>query len=66
VAYGELLIGIALIGGAFVGIAAFFGAFMNFNFMLRAHPGLEGSGPCRRRLCAAALDWDSVEAARGE
>lgn len=34
VAYGELLIGIALIIGAFVGVAAFFGAFMNFNFML--------------------------------
>lgn len=34
VAYGELLIGIALIIGAFVGIVAFFGAFMNFNFML--------------------------------
>ena len=34
VAYGELLVGIALILGAFTGIAAFFGAFMNFNFML--------------------------------
>lgn len=34
IAYGELLVGIALILGAFVGIAAFFGAFMNFNFML--------------------------------
>jgi thiosulfate dehydrogenase [quinone] large subunit len=34
VAYGELLVGMALIIGAFVGIAAFFGAFMNFNFML--------------------------------
>ncbi|HTM68286.1 MAG TPA: DoxX family protein [Candidatus Binatia bacterium] len=34
IAYGELLVGIALIVGAFVGIAAFFGAFMNFNFML--------------------------------
>ncbi|MDO8557919.1 MAG: DoxX family protein [bacterium] len=34
VATGELLIGVALIIGAFVGIAAFFGAFMNFNFML--------------------------------
>ncbi|MCC6612924.1 MAG: DoxX family membrane protein [Anaerolineae bacterium] len=34
VAYGELLIGIALIIGAFVGIAAFFGAVMNMNFML--------------------------------
>ena len=34
IAYGELLIGIALILGAFVGIAAFFGAFMNWNFMM--------------------------------
>ncbi len=34
VAYGELLVGIALIIGAFTGIAAFFGGFMNFNFML--------------------------------
>lgn len=30
----ELLIGIALILGAFVGIAAFAGAFMNWNFMM--------------------------------
>lgn len=34
VAYGELLIGIALIIGAFTGIVAFIGGFMNFNFML--------------------------------
>lgn len=34
VAFGELAIGIALILGAFVGVAAFFGAFMNWNFML--------------------------------
>jgi thiosulfate dehydrogenase [quinone] large subunit len=34
VAYGELLIGIALIVGAFTGIAAFFGAFMNWNFIM--------------------------------
>jgi thiosulfate dehydrogenase [quinone] large subunit len=34
IAYGELLVGIALILGAFTGIAAFFGGFMNFNFML--------------------------------
>ena len=34
VAYGELLVGIALILGAFTGIAAFFGAFMNWNFMM--------------------------------
>ncbi len=34
VAYGELLIGVALVVGAFVGIAAFFGGFMNWNFMM--------------------------------
>jgi len=34
IAYGELLVGIGLIVGAFVGIAAFFGALMNFSFML--------------------------------
>lgn len=34
VAYGEVLVGVALIIGAFTGIAAFFGAFMNWNFML--------------------------------
>ena len=34
VAIGETLVGIALIVGAFTGIAAFFGALMNFNFML--------------------------------
>ncbi len=34
VAYGELAVGIALIIGAFVGIAAFFGALMNWNFMM--------------------------------
>ncbi len=31
---GELLIGVALILGAFTGIAAFFGGFMNWNFMM--------------------------------
>jgi thiosulfate dehydrogenase [quinone] large subunit len=34
VAYGELLVGIALVLGAFVGIAAFFGALMNWSFMM--------------------------------
>jgi thiosulfate dehydrogenase [quinone] large subunit len=34
VAYGEFLVGIALILGAFTGIVAFFGALMNWNFML--------------------------------
>jgi thiosulfate dehydrogenase [quinone] large subunit len=31
---GELLVGTALILGAFVGIAAFLGAFLNWNFMM--------------------------------
>ena len=34
VAYGELLVGVALVIGAFTGIAAFFGALMNWNFMI--------------------------------
>src|SRR5215213_4054192 len=34
IAVGELLIGIGLIVGALVGIAAFFGTLMNFNFQL--------------------------------
>jgi thiosulfate dehydrogenase [quinone] large subunit len=34
VAFGELFIGIALILGAFTGIAAFFSGFMNWNFMM--------------------------------
>ena len=31
---GEMLVGATLIIGAFTGIAAFFGGFMNFNFMI--------------------------------
>ena len=34
VAYGEVLVGIALVLGLFTGIAAFFGGFMNFNYLL--------------------------------
>jgi len=34
VAYGELLIGVALIIGAFTGFAAFFGGLMNWNYMM--------------------------------
>jgi thiosulfate dehydrogenase (quinone) large subunit len=33
VAYGEFLVGVGLILGMFTGIAAFFGAFMNMNFL---------------------------------
>jgi thiosulfate dehydrogenase [quinone] large subunit len=34
VAWGELAVGIALIIGAFTGIAAFFGLFMNLNYLM--------------------------------
>jgi len=34
VVYGEILVGVGLIVGALVGVAAFFGALMNLNFML--------------------------------
>ena len=34
IAVGEVVVGIALIMGALTGLAAFGGAFMNFNFML--------------------------------
>ena len=42
VAYGELLIGVALIVGAFVGIAAFFGAFLNWNFIMAGAASTNG------------------------
>jgi thiosulfate dehydrogenase [quinone] large subunit len=34
ITFGELAIGLGMIVGAFVGVAAFFGALMNMNFML--------------------------------
>jgi thiosulfate dehydrogenase (quinone) large subunit len=34
IAWGEVLVGAALILGLFVGLAAFFGSFMNLNFLL--------------------------------
>ncbi len=34
ISVGELLVGVALILGVFTGIAAFFGGFMNWNFMM--------------------------------
>lgn len=42
VAYGELLLGVALILGAFVGVAAFFGAFMNWNFIMAGSASTNG------------------------
>ena len=34
ITFGEIAVGVALILGLFTGIAAFFGAFMNMNFLL--------------------------------
>ena len=42
VAYGELLIGIALILGLFTGIAAFFAGFMNWNFIMAGSASVNG------------------------
>ena len=49
VVYGEILVGVALIIGAFVGIAAFGGALMNWNFMMA------GSASSNPMLFIAAL-----------
>ncbi len=46
---GELAIGVGLIVGAFVGVAAFFGAFMNWNF------GMAGSASTNPMLFALAI-----------
>lgn len=42
IAYGEVLVGLGLIVGAFVGITAFFGAFMNWNFIMAGAASTNG------------------------
>lgn len=42
VAYGELIIGIALILGLFTGIAALLGGFMNWNFIMAGSASING------------------------
>lgn len=42
IAVGEFMVGVALIIGAFVGIAAFFGAVMNFNFIMAGSASTNG------------------------
>ncbi len=42
VVYGEILIGIALIPGTFVGISAFFGALLNWNFIMAGSASTNG------------------------
>jgi thiosulfate dehydrogenase [quinone] large subunit len=42
IVFGELAIGLALIVGAFTGIAAFFGVFMNWNFVMAGTASANG------------------------
>ncbi len=42
IAIGEVLVGVGLIIGAFVGIAAFFAALMNWNFIMAASASTNG------------------------
>ena len=42
IVYGEILVGVALILGAFTGIAAFFGAFMNWNYIMAGSASVNG------------------------
>ncbi len=42
IAVSELLIGIALIVGLFVGLTAFFGGFMNWNFIMAGSASVNG------------------------
>lgn len=42
IVYGEILLGVSLIVGAFVGISAFFGAFLNWNFIMAGAASTNG------------------------
>jgi thiosulfate dehydrogenase [quinone] large subunit len=42
ITFGELAIGIALILGAFTGVAAFFGGFLNWNFLMAGTASANG------------------------
>jgi thiosulfate dehydrogenase [quinone] large subunit len=52
IAYGELLVGVALVLGMFTGIAAFAGALMNMNFMLA---GSASSNPVLFTLAVGSM-----------
>lgn len=55
VAYGEVLVGLGLILGFLTGIAAFFGSFMNFSFLLA---GTSGANPVMFAVATAiVLGW---------
>lgn len=58
IAFGETAVGIGLIIGAFVGVAAVFGGFMNMNFMLA---GSASSNPVMLILAIALiLAWKTA------
>ncbi|MBI2935795.1 MAG: DoxX family protein [Chloroflexi bacterium] len=58
VSVGELLVGIALIVGAFTAIAALFGALMNFNFLLA---GTASSNPLMLAIAVVLiLAWKTA------
>ena len=58
IAYGEVLIGIALILGVFTGIAAFAGGFMNWNFIMA---GTASSNPLLFALAVGlVLAWKTA------
>lgn len=42
IVWGELLVGVGLVVGAFVGIAAFFGALLNWNFIMAGSASTNG------------------------
>jgi thiosulfate dehydrogenase [quinone] large subunit len=42
IAIGEVVIGVALIAGIFVGLTAFFGGFMNWNFIMAGSASVNG------------------------
>jgi len=42
IAVSEVLIGVALIVGIFVGLTAFFGGFMNWNFIMAGSASVNG------------------------
>lgn len=42
IVFGELIIGIALIAGLFIGVTAFFSGFMNWNFVMAGSASVNG------------------------
>ena len=60
IAWGEVLVGLGLLVGALVGIAAFFGTVMNFSFMLAGSASTQPRPLRTRRLPGARLESGRV------